>query len=176
ILQRLGLDRGSGLPDVVQGDKARLEDSPIYYIKLPPSPYYYINNVYQPSTFTTPFPFEKVAVDFTSNGRPDQVYHWNQFPTSASSANKLWSYLSSTSSPNAWESQTTTPAPTTTPTTTTTTPKPFPVTQKPTKKPWLTLDKYFPYNGKPSGIYIWKPKPTISVNKYKQQYFSHFNY
>lgn len=165
LLQHLGLDGGGSMPAITQGERRRQGDSPIYYIKLPPVPYYYVNNnIYQPQSFTTPFPFEQIGVDFTSNGRPDQIYHWNQAPTTSNH----WSY-----------GPTTTHAPTTTTSTTTTTttpPPPTTTTQKPAKKPWLTLDKYFPYNGKPSGIYVWKPRPALNVNKYKHRYFTHFNY
>ncbi|ROT79011.1 hypothetical protein C7M84_002273, partial [Penaeus vannamei] len=45
VLQQLGLDRGTGpAPSIVQGQGKRRGDSPIYYIKLPPLPYYFVNN------------------------------------------------------------------------------------------------------------------------------------
>lgn len=162
VLHHLGLDRGSAAPSVTLGQKIRQEDSPIYYIKLPPLPYYYISNNIHRHSQTTSFPFKKVDVDFNSNGKPTQIYHWNQ-PTT-----------------NIWSSSTTrypAPASTTTPLppTTTTTAAPS-TTAKPSKKPWVTFNKYFPYNGRPSNIYVWKPRPPINMNKYKQHYFKHFNY
>nr|XP_045593598.1 coiled-coil domain-containing protein 80-like [Procambarus clarkii] len=169
MLQHLGLDRGGSLPTVTQGHKLRQGDSPIYYIKLPPLPYYYVNNnnIQQPAYTTTSFPFQKVDLNFTNNGRPTQIYHWGQ----------------STSNPDFWKpslpSTTTTTTTTTTPppTTTTTTIAPTTTTTtRPTKKPWLTLNKYFPYNGRPSNVYIWKPRPPVAVHKYKHPYFKHFNY
>ncbi|XP_042207297.1 uncharacterized protein LOC121856070 [Homarus americanus] len=162
VLQRLGLDRGgASLPSVTQGERIRQEDSPIYYIKLPPLPYYYVNNniQHQAHTSTTSFPFQKVDLDFTNNGRPTQIYHWSQ-PTSATP--HPWKPSTTTTT------TTTTPPPTTTASTTTTT--------RPTKKPWFTLNKYFPYNGRPSNVYIWKPRPPVAVQKYKHPYFKHFNY
>ena len=47
------------------------------------------------------------------------------------------------------------------------------------KKQWLTIGKekgMYLYNGKPSHIYIWRPRPRISVSKYKHPMFTHFNY
>ncbi|XP_068247408.1 uncharacterized protein [Palaemon carinicauda] len=162
FLQHLGFDTGGTVPDITLGEKIRQDDSPIYYIKLPPVPYYHLNNnLYQQPSATTSQPFEKVAIDFTSNGRPDQIYHWNKPSTSSD----LWNYWKPSTTQAPTTTTTTTPAPTTT----TTTPKPV-------KKPWLTLDKYFPYNGRPSGIYIYKPRPSINPNKYKNRYFTHFNY
>ncbi|XP_064118598.1 uncharacterized protein LOC135223764 [Macrobrachium nipponense] len=166
FLQHLGLNTGGIIPDITLGEKIRQDDSPIYYIKLPPVPYYYVNNnnLFPQSDDTTPYPFEKIAIDFTSNGRPDQIYHWNKPSTSSD----VWS---------PWKTSSTQVPTTTTTTTTTTTPAPTTTTTpKPVKKPWLTLDKYFPYNGRPSGIYIYKPRPSINPNKFKNRYFTHFNY
>ncbi|KAK3864280.1 hypothetical protein Pcinc_030024 [Petrolisthes cinctipes] len=167
ILQRLGLDRGGQRPSITMAERLQQGDSPVYYIKLPPLPYYYVNNHLNKNAHTpktpqvTTFPFEKVDVDFTNNGRPTQVYHWTQGITMPA----LWR---PSTPPTTTTTTTTTPSPTTT--TTTTTARPF-------KKPsWLTLNEYFPYNGRPSGVYVYKTRPPVSANKYKQLYFKHFNY
>ncbi|XP_063858802.1 uncharacterized protein LOC135099968 [Scylla paramamosain] len=44
VLQRLGLHRGGSIPTVTKAEKLREGDSPIYYIKMPPLPYYYVNH------------------------------------------------------------------------------------------------------------------------------------
>ena len=74
--------------------------------------------------------YGQVGVDFTANGKPESVYHWNlplgfTVPTSTEPA--------------------TSPSPTTT--TSSTTPRP-------TKKPFK---KNFYNNGKPSKVYFVKP-------------------
>ncbi|XP_047470091.1 LOW QUALITY PROTEIN: rho GTPase-activating protein gacK-like [Penaeus chinensis] len=192
VLQQLGLDRGTGpAPSIVQGQGKRRGDSPIYYIKLPPLPYYFVNNniqeteeevveqaVPQPPQPQPPqpqsqaeasSPLQKLPIDFTNNGRPNQVYHWNTSPTSPISG-----------SPPARLHQPTSGSlrplhTTTTTTTTTTTEAPTTTTPKPTKKPFVNINKYFPYNGRPSNVYVWKPKLPVSSSKYKH-YFTHFNY
>ncbi|KAK8740174.1 hypothetical protein OTU49_003079 [Cherax quadricarinatus] len=174
VLKSMGLDRGGGIPQVTQGERLRQGDSPIYYIKLPPMPYFYVNNNLQQESYpTTSFPFHRLDLDFTNNGRPTQIYHWNQ----ATSIPDLWNLPSSTSSTT---TTTTTPATTTTTTpqttTTTITTPTTTTTIRPIKKPWLTLNKFFPYNGRPSNVYIWKPRPSVAVQKYKHPYFKHFNY
>ncbi|CAL4062892.1 unnamed protein product, partial [Meganyctiphanes norvegica] len=47
-------------------------ESPIYYIKLPPSNYYY-----SPKK-TSNKPMKKVPISFYNNGKPHHVYHWTQ--------------------------------------------------------------------------------------------------
>ncbi|XP_037780836.1 uncharacterized protein LOC119577184 [Penaeus monodon] len=190
VLQQLGLDRGTGpAPSIVQGQGKRRGDSPIYYIKLPPLPYYFVNNniqetgegeeveqtVPQPqpqppqpqSQAEASSPLQKLPIDFTNNGRPNQVYHWNTSPTSPD----FWISTGTTPPAYFWKPTTT---PTTT-TTTTTTETPTTTTPKPTKKPFVNINKYFPYNGRPSNVYVWKPKLPVSSSKYKH-YFTHFNY
>ncbi|CAL4091042.1 unnamed protein product [Meganyctiphanes norvegica] len=234
LLQRLGLDNGGPhVPEVRVGEKKHPQDSPIFYIKLPPLPYFYAqNNLHQfQGPTTTPYPFQKVSVDFTNNGRPDQIYHWTQ-----SDSYNSWTKPSTT---------TTTTTPRTT-TTTTTTPAPPPILKEPIKKPyfpsrpssvvadhpwfpnvpspppvpsiltpshpwlpsqpvanpasvppgsskpwfpskpsytvpWYLSNNLFSANGKPSSIYIYKPKQPINPAKYKSKkpkhaMFTHFNY
>ncbi|XP_063904736.1 uncharacterized protein LOC135123789 [Zophobas morio] len=51
----------------------RSDDSHMYVIKLPPNPHYYAH--YAPNSFA--IPRKNIPVDFTSNGKPAKVYHWN---------------------------------------------------------------------------------------------------
>ncbi|CAL4179805.1 unnamed protein product, partial [Meganyctiphanes norvegica] len=63
LLQRLGLDKGvDHIPGVRVGEKKHPSDSPIFYIKFPPLPYFYAqNNLHQfQGPTTTPYPFQKV--------------------------------------------------------------------------------------------------------------------
>ena len=65
VLQRLGLDRGGSIPTITKADKQREGDSPIYYIKMPPLPYYYVNSnaLQQHHSYSAPIhPFKKVSV------------------------------------------------------------------------------------------------------------------
>ncbi|KAF2346791.1 Protein of unknown function DUF4786 [Trinorchestia longiramus] len=213
LLESLGLPAYS-LQSVTQGEQLRQQDSPIYYIKMPPtslnSPtlphsnaidfhhqdFGYHHDLHQAST---EFPFEQVPVDFTNNGRPEQILHWSR------PSDNSWNYephlpstpstpsTSTTSTPSTTPSSTTTPSTTpsstTTPSTTTTstsTPKPpklpslapWPPMQGkiPSKKPWVSFIKQFSSNGKPSGVYIYKSKPVHKQHKYKHPLFRHFNY
>lgn len=71
------------------------ENSPIYYIRLPPTPYMYVPGmgyISQPPTiqplspqYSVPpqvpiNPFLNVPVNFLSNGKPTNVYQWNNSP------------------------------------------------------------------------------------------------
>ncbi|XP_045135980.1 uncharacterized protein LOC123518964 [Portunus trituberculatus] len=157
VLQRLGLHRGDSIPTVTKAEKLREGDSPVYYIKMPPLPYYYVNHntltqhhAHQPAPG---LPFKKVDINFMNNGKPTQVYHWPQHSTTPA----FWMPPTTT---------TTTPRPTTT---TTTTPRY-------TKRPWVALNKYFPYNGRPSSVYVYKPQRKINMDRYRQHFFKHFNY
>lgn len=69
------------------------ENSPIYYIRLPPTPYMFVPGmgyISQPPTiqpispqYSMPAPvnpFVNVPVNFLSNGKPTNVYQWNNSP------------------------------------------------------------------------------------------------
>lgn len=68
------------------------ENSPIYYIRLPPTPYMFVPGmgyISQPPTiqplapqYSMPpvNPFVNVPVNFLSNGKPTNVYQWNGSP------------------------------------------------------------------------------------------------
>lgn len=63
MLRRLGLDRGGSIPAVTKAEKLREGDSPIYYIKMPPLPYYYVssNDLQNHHAYSAPaVPFKKV--------------------------------------------------------------------------------------------------------------------
>lgn len=105
LWKRLGLNRAigdeGGQPQITSSKKKG--ESTVYLIKLPPQPHYYIPLNYlsaagdkdsdEPSgakkAISTPDPFETVSLDFTANGKPESVYHWNlplgyTMPTSSS--------------------------------------------------------------------------------------------
>ncbi|XP_068247409.1 uncharacterized protein [Palaemon carinicauda] len=118
-------------------------NSPIYYIRLPPSPYVYMPGLGYVSPNANTFKFVRPEVDFVNNGRPSSIFHFkgDSFTTP----------------------KTTTTSTTTTTTTTTTTPAPItasttskPVKPSPTKKPssihWLSGTWMF--NGRPSNLFI----------------------
>ncbi|XP_064119127.1 uncharacterized protein LOC135224193 [Macrobrachium nipponense] len=72
VIRRLGVNRSGAALQVSQG-RSQSGESPIYFIKLPPTPYFYLQN----AVSALGDPDHKVPVDFTNNGRPNQVYHWN---------------------------------------------------------------------------------------------------
>lgn len=65
------------------------DNSPIYYIRLPPTPYMFVPGVgyiSQPPSLGPPVPppvnpFINVPIDFVSNGKPTNVYQWSGAPT-----------------------------------------------------------------------------------------------
>ncbi|XP_076039505.1 uncharacterized protein LOC143024579 [Oratosquilla oratoria] len=200
ILQRLGLQReGIDTLEVSVGPYNKGE-SPIYFIKLPPSPYFFKHNQ-RPEPYTDapektsrlPKP-TKLDVNFVNNGKPSQLHHWNLPLTSAShlAFDNLKNLPSGppSSTPAPVSTTTMAPQPTTTPSTTTaksTTPATSKVAQGPTQRPsvlnsfWPTpkiphvLKKKYYYNGQPSGVYVWRPKQKpLAVARHP--YFQHFNY
>jgi hypothetical protein len=63
-------------------------DSPIYYIRLPPTPYVfvpgvgYISQPPPPSPLTSQInPFINLPIDFIANGKPTNIYQWSGAPT-----------------------------------------------------------------------------------------------
>ncbi|XP_042207323.1 mucin-2-like [Homarus americanus] len=187
VIKRLGESR-TGEVKVTQG-RPRQGESPIYYIRLPPSAYYFSHNTI-PSP-TVHLPHHKVSVDFINNGKPHKVYHWNlplynspiyrpspQLPPSLSTTYVTQTSITtqpSTTSPSSQLlttssnlSSVTPEPPTTMAEFPTTMPQPsttklqalITTTMKPSKRPWLTLKKNFVYNGKPSKVYIWTPRSS----------------
>ncbi|XP_069947356.1 uncharacterized protein [Cherax quadricarinatus] len=137
VIRRLG-ESPAGQMKVIQG-RPLAGESPIYTIRLRPTPYYYIHNVL---TSVPTLPRHKVDVGFINNGKPQKVYHWNP---------PLKAHIYRTSSPPTMTS------------------KPFrPTTEarKSSKSPWLTLKKYYVSNGKPSRVYVWKDDDP-ATNKYR---------
>ncbi|XP_068247407.1 uncharacterized protein [Palaemon carinicauda] len=84
VIRRLGVNR-SGALTVSQG-RSQSGESPIYFIRLPPTPYFYLEN----AVSALGDPDHKVPVDFTNNGRPKQVYHWNLPELNSHSAQPLY--------------------------------------------------------------------------------------
>ncbi|XP_037074349.1 uncharacterized protein LOC119095595 [Pollicipes pollicipes] len=128
-------------------------NSPMFVIRLPPSPYYYLNHVRggggggaKPTAAPS---FARVPLDFTINGKPDRLYHYNLGVT-----------------PPMVDETTTTEATTTTSTsTTTTTPRPkvnhaqrlrhkYADYYKGNKAPSAMKKYKYAYNGKPSSFYV----------------------
>ena len=64
-------------------------DSPIYYIRLPPTPYVFVPGlgyVSQPPPPPAPMtsqinPFINVPIDFIANGKPTNIYQWSGAPS-----------------------------------------------------------------------------------------------
>jgi len=66
-------------------------DSPIYYIRLPPTPYVFVPGlgyVSQPPPPPPPSPlssqinpFINLPIDFITNGKPTNIYQWSGAPT-----------------------------------------------------------------------------------------------
>lgn len=64
------------------------DNSPIYYIRLPPTPYMFVPGlgyISQPPSVGPPVPppvnqFINVPIEFVSNGKPTNVYQWNNAP------------------------------------------------------------------------------------------------
>lgn len=64
-------------------------DSPIYYIRLPPTPYVFVPGlgyVSQPPPPPSPLssqinPFINLPLDFIANGKPTNIYQWSGAPT-----------------------------------------------------------------------------------------------
>lgn len=147
LFERLGFGRR------VDEDAPRIQslntpgNSPMFMIKLPPSAYYYLNHVRGSGKVTSAPNFPRVPLDFTINGKPDKLYHYNLGVTAPMVDG-------------------TTPA-TTTAATTATTPRPSHkqaaadrLRQKyanyyKRKTPSAQMKKYkYAYNGKPSSFYV----------------------
>ncbi|XP_066966344.1 uncharacterized protein [Macrobrachium rosenbergii] len=114
--------------------KHPVTNSPIYYIRLPPSPYVYMPGLGYVSPNTDTFKFIRPGIDFVNNGRPSSIFHFKGASTT----------------PKTPTTTTTTPAPATT-TTTAKPAKPSP-TKKPSSIHWLTGTWMF--NGRPSNLFI----------------------
>ncbi|XP_021913087.1 leucine-rich repeat extensin-like protein 5 [Zootermopsis nevadensis] len=63
-------------------------DSPIYYIRLPPTPYVfvpgmgYVSQPPPPSPLSSQVsPFINLPIDFIANGKPTNIYQWSGAPT-----------------------------------------------------------------------------------------------
>ncbi|XP_065558457.1 uncharacterized protein LOC136026103 [Artemia franciscana] len=77
ILQRMSVGRhiGDQRPQISQTKKEG--ESAIYYIRLPPQPYFYNDFNEFDSSYTKKRTLNKIGLSFSSNGKPKQVYHWN---------------------------------------------------------------------------------------------------
>jgi len=67
---------------------APYSDSPIYYIRLPPTPYVfvpglgYVSQPPPPSPLSSQInPFINLPIDFIANGKPTNIYQWSGAPT-----------------------------------------------------------------------------------------------
>ncbi|KAL7637488.1 UNVERIFIED_CONTAM: hypothetical protein RMT77_012216 [Armadillidium vulgare] len=174
ILSALGIQEKDFLRSKVVGvDTMRpLTESPIYYIKLPPLPPMFSGTKPHQSAANEKF-LHKLDLEFTNNGRPEQIYHWNYKPNIAINV------------PDA--SQTRRPPSSSVTKTPVRMPPEIPLIPKVSKKettlvdksfvrPLISLDAEFVYNGRPNNIYIWKAKQRKRQVKPKHPYFKHFNY
>ncbi|KAJ9573449.1 hypothetical protein L9F63_009177 [Diploptera punctata] len=110
-------------------------DSPIYYIRLPPTPYVFVPGLGYvsqppPAPMSTQMnPFINVPIDFIANGKPTNIYQWSGAPMQPDYSDvPQYPY-----------------------------PKPKPTQQKPIKPDSNvnTLNKGpYVFNGKPSDVYV----------------------
>lgn len=152
LWRRLGLNRaidvdnGGSRPQLTTSK--RKGESTVYLIKLPPQSHYYATlNHLGPAE-----QFKKVSMDFTANGKPAGVYHWN-LPMSPVTIISKTTTIAPTMKI----------APTTTIATTATTPA-TPMT--PRKKTYLRTHLH--NNGKPDKIYLVKKESFIKERDFKQ--------
>ncbi|MPC41437.1 hypothetical protein E2C01_035027 [Portunus trituberculatus] len=120
-------------------------DSPIYYIRLPPSPYVYMPGLGYVSPNRNHFTFLRPDVNFVNNGKPTNVFHFKAPVTTP--------YFHTTT-PSTTTTSTTTTTTTTTPRPTTAKPQKPPTTKKPSPITWLTGPWFF--NGRPSNLFIYR--------------------
>ncbi|KAK3864276.1 hypothetical protein Pcinc_030020, partial [Petrolisthes cinctipes] len=137
-------------------------NSPIYYIRLPPSPYVYMPGLGYVSPNTNALDFLRPNVPFLNNGKPSNVYHFKS-PIQ---------HITTTTSPPSTTTTTTTTTTTPTPPTTTTTAmeiqKPGP-TKKPSPITWLPGSWLF--NGRPSNLFIFRsPFVPAHLDKHRQAF------
>ncbi|XP_037780835.1 uncharacterized protein LOC119577183 [Penaeus monodon] len=182
VIKRLGESRAGDIK-VTQG-RSKAGDSPIFFIKLPPSPYYF-----RPNSVPSPaHNLEKLPVSFVNNGKPHRVQHWNLPLINAHRSRPLHPHtrlrphphlhlrprphtptLPAVTPPSTTQTKMTETQPqlqqpqpqpqllpTTTTTTTTVAPHP-PMAKTRPVKPWVNLKKGFVYNGRPSSVYVWSP-------------------
>nr|XP_053639576.1 protein let-653-like [Cherax quadricarinatus] len=58
-----------------------ITNSPIYYIRLPPSPYVYMPGLGYVSPNNNKFDFLRPEVNFINNGKPSNIFHFKAPPT-----------------------------------------------------------------------------------------------
>lgn len=133
---------GSGSNGFTSTNSIGYENSPIYYIRLPPTPYMFVPGlgyVSQPPSIGPPIPppvnpFINLPIEFVSNGKPTNIYQWTGAPTYQDNYNSVYSRPSR---PNDYNNY-----------------------QRPQKKPVqdskVTNLKKGPYvfNGKPNDIFV----------------------
>lgn len=129
-------------------------NSPIYYIRLPPSPYVFVPGLGyvsppQTSGFAAYNPLINLPVDFVSNGKPTSVYQWSPHTSPVPLI----------------------PAPTPAPTTTTTTTqRPYKPKPKPDSSVTNLKGPYL-FNGKPSSIFIMRNPYATLLNDALQSFY-----
>ncbi|XP_069685813.1 uncharacterized protein [Periplaneta americana] len=110
-------------------------DSPIYYIRLPPTPYVfvpglgYVSQPPPPSPLSSQInPFINLPIDFIANGKPTNIYQWSGAPAIEPGMNPAYPY-----------------------------PKPKPVQPKPSK-PDSSVNNLnkgpYVFNGRPGDVYV----------------------
>nr|XP_045593169.1 integumentary mucin C.1-like [Procambarus clarkii] len=139
-------------------------NSPIYYIRLPPSPYVYMPGLGYVSPNNNQFNFVRPDVDFINNGKPSNIFHFKAPTTTTKAA------PTTVSTTTAAPTTTTTAATTTTSPSSTTTkpPKPSPM-KKPSPITWLPGPWFF--NGRPNNLFIFRsPYNPSHFDKLHQTY------
>ncbi|MPC78047.1 hypothetical protein E2C01_072520 [Portunus trituberculatus] len=183
VLQRLA-SGGSDHPIMVKQDTPLPGESPIYYVQLPSSPYYYADNSalatvpLPPHTkastrtvhHTPPSNTKKVDIDFAINGKPGKVYHYSS-PITKLHYPPLPPHhlpLPSTSPPPPPSS----PLPPLPSTTITPAPTGFsssdPTPDKRLKHSKVVLRKKFSFNGKPMKVYVWRGSSPLTIKNHRR--------
>lgn len=167
VLQRLA-SGGNDQPIRVRQDTPQPGESPIYYVQLPSSPYYYVDDS---ALASVPLPpHTKVDIDFSINGKLGKVYHYSSPATKLHYLPLSLHYLPlpSTSAPPPpsprlppLSSTTIAPAPTESP-------SPDATPEKPLKRSKVTLKKKFSFNGKPTKVYVWRGSSPLTIKNHRR--------
>ncbi|XP_017782685.1 PREDICTED: uncharacterized protein LOC108567014 [Nicrophorus vespilloides] len=118
-------------------------NSPIYYIRLPPQPYMFVQGLgYVSQAASNPAqPFLNLEVPFVNNGKPSNIYQW---------------------SPNVQGLPTVAPPPP---------PTKKPIPSKPTDSTIHRLPGQFTFNGKPEDIFVLRDNYDSFYNDALQSFY-----
>ncbi|XP_063858880.1 ecdysone-inducible protein E75-like [Scylla paramamosain] len=168
VLQRLA-SGGSDQPIRVRQDTPQPGESPIYYVQLPSSPYYYVDDS---ALASVPLPpHTKVDIDFSINGKP-----WARCTTTAPPPPSSTTFhYHSTTYPCHPPQHPRRPRPRLPPLSSTTiapapteSPSPDATPEKPLKRSKVTLKKKFSFNGKPTKVYVWRGSSPLTIKNHRR--------